>query len=89
MDKLIPEALPLPEAPPAVRSVHLYQLLCAVTVDRSSPPNALPLTVCLRQETGTTRIEPREDSFVVYAPEKHGVRATLAAEIEPRARLLS
>jgi len=34
-DKHIPEALPLLEAPPAVRSVHLYKLLCGVTFDRS------------------------------------------------------
>jgi hypothetical protein len=31
LDKLIPEALPLMEAPPVVCLVHLYKLLCDVT----------------------------------------------------------
>jgi len=54
LDKLIPEALPLLEAPPAVRLVHLYKLLCGGTFGHSSSSNALPLTVCLRQETVKT-----------------------------------
>ena len=33
LDKFVPEALPLLEAPPAVRQVHLYKLLCGVAID--------------------------------------------------------
>jgi len=58
MDKFITEALPLLEAPPAVRSVHLYKLLCGVNFDRSSSSNALPLRVCLGQETGKNVMDP-------------------------------
>jgi len=81
LDKLIPEALPLLEAPPAVRSVRLCKLLCGVTFDRSSFSNALPVRVCLRQETGKTRMERCEGSFVVDAPVERGVRATLSAQV--------
>ena len=83
LDNLIPEALPLLEAPPAVRSVHLYKLLRGVTFDRSSSPNALPLTVCLRQETGKTGMEQCAGSFVGDAPAECGVGATSATQVGP------
>jgi hypothetical protein len=54
LDKLIAEALPLPEAPLAVRSVHLYKLLCGGTLDRSSS-NALPKNEIPKQETPQCR----------------------------------
>ena len=60
LDKFITEALSLLEAPPVVRLVHLYKLLCGVTFDRSSYSNALLLRVCLRQEIGKTRMEQCE-----------------------------
>jgi len=80
-DKLITEALPLLEALPAVRSVHLYKLLCGVTFDRSSSSNAFPLRVCLRKETEKTLMELCEGSCVVYAPVGCGVRRTSAAQV--------
>jgi hypothetical protein len=80
-DKLIPEELPLLEAPPVVRLVHLYKLLCGGTFDRSSSSNVLPLRVCLRQKTGKTRIEPCEGSFVADAPAECGVGPTSAAQV--------
>ena len=87
LDKLIPEALPLPEAPPAVRLVHLYKLLCGGTFDRSSPSNALPLTVCLRQETVKTGIEQCEGSFVADAPAECAVWPTSAVQVGPSAEV--
>ena len=76
MDKLIPEALPLLEAPLVVRLVHLYKLLCGVTFDRSLSSQALALRMCLRQETGKTRMEECEKSFVADALVEYGVRTT-------------
>ena len=83
LDKLIPEALPLPEATPVVRFVHLYKLLCGGTFDRSSSSNALPLTVCLRQETVKTGMQQREGSFVADAPAECAVRPTSAVQVGP------
>ena len=80
MDKLIPEALPLLEAPPVVRLVHLYKLLCSVNFDRSSSSKDLPLRAYLRHETGKTRIESCEESFVTDEPAECGVRPTSAAK---------
>ena len=88
LDKLIPEALPLLEAPPAVRLVHLYKLLCGGTFDRSSSSNALPLTVCLRQETVKTGMQHCEGSFVVDAPAECAVRPTSAVQVELSAVVL-
>jgi len=85
LDKLIPEELPLLEAPPVVRLVHLYNLLCGVTFDRSPTSNVLPLRVCLRQETGTIGIEQSERTFVADAPAEFGVRPTSAAQVRPSA----
>ena len=45
LDKLIPEAFPLLVPPPVVRLVHLQKLLCGVILYRSSPSNALPISV--------------------------------------------
>ena len=81
LDKFIPEALPLLKANPAGRLVHLYKLLCGLTFDRSSSSNALPLRVCLRHETGKTRKERCEGSFVIDAPVERCVRATLSAQV--------
>ena len=67
-DKPIPEALPLPEAPPAVRLVHLYKLLCGGSADCASPANGLPVRGILMQEKGKTRLEPGGGRFVVDAP---------------------
>jgi len=85
LDNLIPEALPLPEAPPAVRLVHLYKLLCGGTFDRSSSSKALPLTVCLRQETVKTGMEQCEGNFVADAPAECAVRPTSAVQVGPSA----
>ena len=63
LDKLITDALPLLEAPTAVRSVHLYKLQCGVTFDRSSSSNDLPVSACLWQKTGKTIMEQCEGSF--------------------------
>jgi hypothetical protein len=49
-DKFIPEALPLLEAPPVARLVHLYKLLHGVSFARSSSSKVLPLIVSLREE---------------------------------------
>jgi hypothetical protein len=84
LDKLIPATLPLLEAPPLVRLVHLYKLLCGVTFDRSSS-NALLLRVCLRQETVKTRIQPCEGSFVADAPAECGGRPKPTAQFGPSA----
>jgi hypothetical protein len=84
LDKLIAEALPLPEAPTAVRSVHLYKLLCGGTLDRSYS-NALPNRAFLRQETGKTSMERCEGGFVPEAPAECGVRPTSATQIGPSA----
>ena len=81
MDKLIAEILPLLEAPTAVRSVHLYKLLCGVTFDRSSSSNDLPLSAFLGQETGKTRMEQCEGSFGAEPPAECGVRPTSAAQV--------
>jgi hypothetical protein len=83
LDKLIPEDFL--EAPPVVRLVHLYKLLCGVTFDRSSSSNALPLRVCLRQETVKTSIVPCEGIFVADTPVECGVRPTSAAQVGPSA----
>jgi hypothetical protein len=82
LDNLIAEALPLPEAPPAVRSVHLYKLLCGGTLDRSSS-NDLPIRAFLREETGKTSMERCEGSFVTVAPAECGVWSTSAAQVAP------
>jgi hypothetical protein len=74
LDKLIAGVLPLPETPPAVRSVNLYKLLCGGTFDRSSSSNASPLSAFLRQGTGKTIMEQCEGSFVTDAPAECGVR---------------
>ena len=79
--KLIPEALPLLEATPVVRSVRLYKLLCGVSFGRSSFSNALPLTVSLRQEKGKTRTEHCEGRFVADAPVDYDVCPTSAAQV--------
>jgi hypothetical protein len=84
LDKLIAEALPLPEAPPAVRSVHLYKLLCDGTLDRSSS-NALPIRAFLMEETGKTSKERCEGSIVTDASAECGVRSTSAAKVAPSA----
>jgi hypothetical protein len=63
--------------------VHLYKLLCGGTFDRSSSSNALPLTVCLRQETVKTGMQQCEGSFVADAPAKCAVRQTLAVQVGP------
>jgi len=75
----------LPEAPPAVRLVHLYKLLCGGTFGHSSYSNALPLTECLRQETVKTGMEQCEGSFVADAPAECAVRPTSAAQFGPSA----
>jgi len=73
LDKLISEVLPLPEAPPVVRSVHLYKLLCGVIFDHSSSSNTLPLRECLWQKTGKTIMEQFEGSFLGDATVDYGV----------------
>ena len=85
MDKLISVALPLLGARPAVRLVHLYKLLCGGTFDRSSSSNALPLTLCLRQETVKTGMQQCEGSFVADAPAECAVRPTSSAQVGPSA----
>ena len=85
LDKLIPETLPLLEAPPAVRLVHLYMLLCGGTFDRSSSSNALPLTVCLRQETVKIGMQQCEGSFVADEPDECAVWQTSAVQVGPSA----
>jgi hypothetical protein len=85
LDKLIPEAIPLLVAPPAVRLVHLHKLLCGGTFDRSSSSNALPLTMCLRQETVKTCMQQCEGSFVADAPAECAVRPTSAVHVGPSA----
>jgi hypothetical protein len=82
LDKLIAEALPLLEAPPAVRLVHLCKLLCGGILDRSYS-NALPIRAFLRQETGKTSMERFEGSFVADAPPECGVRPISAAQVGP------
>jgi hypothetical protein len=86
LDKLIAEALPLLEAPPAVRSVHLYKLLCGGTSDRFSSSNDFPIRAFLRQETGKTNIEKCDGRFVTDPPAECGVRPTSAAQFGPNAR---
>jgi hypothetical protein len=88
LDKLSPEAFPLLEAPPGVRLVHLYKL-CGVTFGRSSSSNALPLRLCLRQETVKTGMEQSEGSFVADSPAECGVRPTSTAQVGPNAGMLS
>jgi len=73
LDKLITEVLPLLEAPPAVRLVHLYKLLCGVTFDGSSSTNALPVSACLWQKTGKTIMELCEGRFLGEATVDYGV----------------
>ena len=85
MDKLIPEAFPLLEVPPAVHLVHLYKLLCGGTFDRSSSSNALPLTVCLRQGTVKTGMQQCEGSFVADAPAECALRTVSAVQVGPSA----
>jgi len=84
LDKLIPEALPLLEAPPVVRLVHLYKLLCGVNFDRSSSSNALPLRVCLRQETEKKNWHGAV-SFVADTSVDYGVSPTSAENFGPSA----
>jgi hypothetical protein len=79
LDKLIAEALPLPEAAPAVRSVHLYKLLCGGTLGRSYS-NDLIFRAFLREDTGKTSKEQCEGSFVTDAPAECGVRSTSDAQ---------
>jgi hypothetical protein len=86
-DKLNPEALPLLESPTIVRLVHLYKLLCGVTFGSSSSSNALPLRVCLRQETVKIRMQQCEGSFVTDAPAECAVRPTSTTQVGPSARL--
>jgi hypothetical protein len=63
LGKFIAEALPLLEAPPAVRLIHLYKLLCGGTLDRTSS-NALTVRAFVRQETGKTRKQQGDGSLV-------------------------
>jgi hypothetical protein len=77
LGKLIAEALPLPEAPPAVRSVHLYKLLCGGNLDRSYS-NALLIMAFLREETGKTR-KQGDGSLVADSRAKCGLPPTSAA----------
>jgi hypothetical protein len=55
LDKLIPEALPLLEALPVVRLVHLYKLLGGVTFDRSSSSNVFTSQSVHRAENSKKR----------------------------------
>ena len=87
MDKLIPDALPLFEAPPVVRLVHLYKLLCAISFDRFSSSNALPLRAFLKQETGKPSMEPCEGSFVADATTECGVQPISPSKFGPSARM--
>jgi hypothetical protein len=87
LDKLIAEALPLPETPLAVRLVNLYKLLCGGTLDRSSS-NALPISAFLRQETGKTSKELCEGRFVYDASAEYCVRPNSAEQVGPSEGLL-
>jgi hypothetical protein len=51
LDKLIPVALPLLEAPPVVCLVHLYKLLCGITLIVPTSSNALSPKGFLKQES--------------------------------------
>jgi hypothetical protein len=57
LDKFIPEALPLLEAPPAVCLVQLYKLLCGVVLVGQTASNALSVRE-LRQETVKNLMDP-------------------------------
>jgi len=85
LDKLIPEALPLLEAPPVVRSVHLNMLLRGVTFICSSSANALPLSVFLGQGRVKTHMKLCVEIFETDSPVERGVWSNSAAKVGPSA----
>jgi len=62
-------------------------LLCGGTFDRSSSSNALPLTVCLRQETVKTGMQHCDGSFVADASAECAVWLTSSVQVEPSAEV--